>query len=165
MADSSDGTSAPRAPCWTGAPERDLRGALSVPPDPQRANTMPTSRQDPSRIAAWRRLRIAALSLSVLTAGCATSAPDGVAPGSAAERGRDLAELRCGGCHGLGLYGESPRSPSTPFRDMRRRMTALTFQQRMTDIAEGRHYDMPRIGLSASETEDIAAYIESLEKP
>lgn len=112
-----------------------------------------------------RALVVAVFGLSLLTAGCATNGSDGVAPSSAAERGRDLAELRCGGCHGLGLYGESPRSPSTPFRDMRRRLTALSLQQRLTDITEGRHYDMPRLGLSASETEDIAAYIESLERP
>lgn len=102
----------------------------------------------------------------LLVAACAsTYAPASPAADVAAERGRDLAELRCGGCHGLGLYGESPRSPSTPFRDMRRGMTALSFQQRMQDIGEGRHYDMPRIGLTASEADDIAAYIESLERP
>ncbi|MDP2012028.1 MAG: hypothetical protein Q8K11_17800 [Phenylobacterium sp.] len=44
-------------------------------------------------------------------------------------------------------------------------MTALSFKRRMEDIAEGRHYDMPRIGLTANEADDIAAYIESLETP
>jgi cytochrome c len=106
----------------------------------------------------------------LLVAACAsapvsTSSAKRPAAEVAVERGRDLAELRCGGCHGLGLYGESPRSPSTPFRDMRRGMTALSFQQRMETIAEGRHYDMPKLGLTAGEANDIAAYIESLELP
>ncbi|MDO8322474.1 MAG: c-type cytochrome [Phenylobacterium sp.] len=103
--------------------------------------------------------------LLLLTACGGANVPLTSAADVAAERGRDLAELRCGGCHGLGLYGESPRSPSTAFRDMRRGMTALSFRRRMEDIAEGRHYDMPRIGLTANEADDIAAYIESLETP
>ncbi len=117
-----------------------------------------------------RVLKIRVIAPLLVVAACAsapvsTSSAKRPAAEVAVERGRDLAELRCGGCHGLGLYGESPRSPSTPFRDMRRGMTALSFQQRMETIAEGRHYDMPKLGLTAGEADDIAAYIESLELP
>ncbi|MDO8911859.1 MAG: cytochrome c [Phenylobacterium sp.] len=102
-------------------------------------------------------------SLLLLAACGGANVPLTSAADVAAERGRGLAEVRCGGCHGLGLDGESPRSAA--FRDMRRGMTALSFRRRMADIAEGRHYDMPRIKLTANEADDIAAYIESLETP
>lgn len=109
--------------------------------------------------------RFALLSLSLLTAGCATgqNAGGGYGPGTAAERGGDLAQRSCAGCHAVSLQGQSPRMNAPAFRDLRIRYNQASFQHRMAEIAEGGHYDMPALRLEASEVRDVAAYIESLE--
>ena len=111
------------------------------------------------------RARLALLALSLLTFGCATgqNAGNGYAPATAAERGRDLAQRRCAGCHALDLQSQSPRMNAPPFREMRIRYNQASFQHRMAEISEGGHYDMPPLRLDPADARDVAAYIESLE--
>jgi mono/diheme cytochrome c family protein len=105
-----------------------------------------------------------AVAAALALAGCA-SASNGVAAGSGAERGRAIAARACGGCHGLGDVGDSPRVGAPPFRELRLRYNALSFERRMVEIAEGGHYDMPPLRLEPGDVADVQAYIESFASP
>lgn len=98
-------------------------------------------------------------------AGCATGSEKAAAPATAAERGRLVAARVCSSCHAIASTGESPRAGAPPFRDVRLRYNALSFQHRMEEIAAGGHFDMPPLTLQPGEASDLSAYIESLSTP
>lgn len=111
------------------------------------------------------RAGLIALSFSGLLVGCAGVSAEpaaGSASAAAAERGRAIAQRACASCHGLGVRADSRRAAAPPFRDMRLRYNEIMFQRRMTEIAEGGHYEMPPVRLEPGEIRDVAAYIESL---
>jgi mono/diheme cytochrome c family protein len=109
---------------------------------------------------------VVVVGLAAALAACATESRNGVpAPGPtvAVERGAALATRDCGGCHALGLVGDSPRSMARPFRDMDLRYNAISFERRMAEMAGRGHHEMPPVRLTTSEIRDIAAFIESLD--
>lgn len=105
------------------------------------------------------------LALAVLLTGCVTSA-DTVAgpPALAMERGHDLARRNCSTCHAISLTDESPWPNAPPFRSIRLRSDAISFDHRMPEIAEGRHSEMPPLSLDRADVRDLSAYIESLDR-
>lgn len=104
--------------------------------------------------------------LALLLAACASSGtPPPATPQStslAADRGRALAAIRCAGCHAIAGQVDSPRVGAPSFGQVRLRYNALSWPQVMREIAEGRHGEMPPIGLAQAEVDDLRAYIETL---
>jgi mono/diheme cytochrome c family protein len=82
----------------------------------------------------------------------------------ASMRGRETAQQRCAGCHAVLKSGTSPRAGAPTFAEVRRRYAspALIRELEASDVVG--HYGMPIIHTSAAERQDLAAYIESLER-
>jgi len=104
------------------------------------------------------------LALLTAAAGCAPiGSPSLASPEvSAIERGRALSTRVCGGCHAVGAAGAStdPRAP--PFHQLAGRYVGVSLQRKLTEISETGHYAMPALSLHSDQTDDIAAYLESL---
>lgn len=83
---------------------------------------------------------------------------------AAADRGHGLARRQCETCHAIGLTGESRWPSAPPFRNIRVRYNALSFEHRMREIAERGHYEMPPLSVDPADVRDLAAYIESLDR-
>lgn len=108
-------------------------------------------------------LTLASLALSA----CGTS--NGAAPAAGASmvapreaRGAEVAAKLCAGCHAVGPAGGSPSAFAPPFRNLRLRYNPISLERHLAEIARAGVYDMPPQGLSASDAEAVAAYIEQL---
>lgn len=101
--------------------------------------------------------------LAIAAAGAAQAAADPVAAAQA--RGRVFAERNCAACHAVGATGASPRRKAPPFRLLAGRFVPLTLQRRLTEISETGHYDMAPFAIHSDEASDVAAYLNSLERP
>lgn len=111
------------------------------------------------------RKMIMVIWLAGLAAGCATTVePAGTArkPSLFEAHGREVAQLRCAGCHSVDTYTTSPRSVAPAFRDFSIRFNSLTWERKMAEIAEGGHDEMPPLRLDDVEIRDVRAFIESL---
>lgn len=103
-----------------------------------------------------------------LVAGCAagsTSAPDlarGPVAAPGAGRGQAVAEMRCAGCHAIGVAADSPRADAPTFQTIRLRFNPLSWERVMADIGAGGHGDMPAVALDPADVRDVRAYIETL---
>lgn len=112
--------------------------------------------------------RLLILGLTAAVAGCAAGPrPPVVQPGPliGVERGRDLAEQRCGACHALGLSGESRQAMAPPFRDLDLRFSTIGLERRLAELDRPGHGEMPPMRLTADEARDLTAYIASLAAP
>lgn len=79
-------------------------------------------------------------------------------------RGRQTAEQRCAACHAVGQFGTSPRAEAPTFAEVRRRYRSPALLRELEASDAVGHYGMPVVSTSAAEREDLAAYIESLER-
>jgi mono/diheme cytochrome c family protein len=79
-------------------------------------------------------------------------------------RGRQTAEERCAACHAVGKSATSPRAGAPTFADLRRRYTSPALLRELEASDAVGHYGMPVVPTSAAEREDLAAYVESLER-
>jgi mono/diheme cytochrome c family protein len=66
-------------------------------------------------------------------------------------------------CHAVGQVGDSPNGGAPPFRRVALRYNSISLEQALNRIALKGHYEMRPQNLSASEAEDVAAYIQTLE--
>lgn len=107
-----------------------------------------------------------AAGLLVLLAGCAsvldTRPTASRFPMTAEGRGRQIAEYRCAGCHSIDLVTASPRAAAPPFRQLRIRFNALTWERTVAQIGKGGHDEMPPVKLDIDEVRNLEAYIETL---
>lgn len=108
---------------------------------------------------------LAGLAITVLLAGCAGSsvAPASAAFSSAANRGLALAQNRCSGCHMIGL-DETSATEGPRFRDLQMRYNSLSLEKRFKEITQHGTGEMPPVGFSSSEAEDLIAYFETLDR-
>lgn len=106
-------------------------------------------------------LTAAMLGLSVLALPCAAETPSRLM--ARIERGSALAQANCASCHSVGPSGSSPDRRAPPFRTLSGRYVELTLHQKLTEIAETGHYDMPAVPVHTDEVRAIVAYINSLE--
>jgi len=99
------------------------------------------------------------LGLTVLVQPCAAQ------PSLAAdiEQGHALAQSTCARCHAVERSGKSPNRRAPPFRSLSGRFVEHSLLQRLTEIAETGHYDMPPVPVHTDEIRAIAAYLNSLE--
>lgn len=100
-----------------------------------------------------------------LLAACATpsSAPHKPGFNPAADRGLALAQRRCAGCHMVGL-DETSATDGPRFRDLRMRYNSISLARRFTEVSQHGTGEMPPVGFTASEADDLIAYFESLER-
>ncbi len=83
----------------------------------------------------------------------------------AEQRGRQIADGRCSICHSIDRQGASPRKKAPTFRSLAGRFVGLSLQQKLTEIGETGHYDMPPQILHQDQIADLSAYLNSLERP
>lgn len=104
---------------------------------------------------------------ALLLSACASAGPgaENAASSTAREQGAIIAARECSRCHAIGAVGESPRGAAPPFRNVRIRYNALSFERRMAEIAEGGHDQMPPLRLDKAQIEAVGAYIEGLGAP
>ena len=78
------------------------------------------------------------------------------------ERGRALAQSRCGICHAIGQTGESPHRISIPFRNLYQRYpVGMLVRARRTGVVAG-HDEMPMYTFSRADIDALLTYIDSL---
>lgn len=110
-----------------------------------------------------RRLMIFSAAIAVSACAGAPTQPDRAVFSVAADRGLAFAQQRCAGCHMVGL-DETPATDGPRFRDLRMRYNALSLERRFAEISRHGTGEMPPVGFSASEAEDLVAYFDSLDR-
>ena len=79
-------------------------------------------------------------------------------------RGERLAQERCGGCHAIGVFGESPASGAPPFRTIPRRYPVEHLEEALAEgIIVSHDAVMPTFQLEPDEIADILAHMRRLE--
>jgi mono/diheme cytochrome c family protein len=110
-----------------------------------------------------RRTALSAI-LGLALAGCATGgeaqAP-GVAPVGEVDRGRQLAERSCAGCHALDAREERAIGRAPALHDVRLRLSAESLHRRLKDMDRYGHDEMPPMDLSADEIDDLLAFLDT----
>ena len=79
------------------------------------------------------------------------------------ERGRLLVEANCGGCHAIGLADASPHPDAPSFRTLSERYPIDSLAETLTKGIPITHPDMPDFLATASQIDEITAYILSLQ--
>ena len=78
-------------------------------------------------------------------------------------RGRLLVEANCSGCHAIGLADASPHPDAPPFRTLSERYPIDSLAETLTKGIPIKHPDMPDFLATASQIDEITAYILSLQ--
>jgi mono/diheme cytochrome c family protein len=79
--------------------------------------------------------------------------------------GRLVAERECGGCHAIGLLGDSRLPDAPPFRALRGRIDATMLSTLLRSRAMDGHPRMPRPRMDPDELAELLAYWDSLPLP
>ena len=108
---------------------------------------------------------LAGVVMSALLVNCAALqvAPAKADFSPAADRGLALAQQRCSGCHMVGL-DETAATEGPRFRDLQMRYNSLSLGKRFRDIAQHGSGEMPPVGFTSADAEDLIAYIETLDR-
>ena len=122
-------------------------------------------------------LRLAACAAALMACSCAgvavrgtghepplmvQAAPAQDGPVQAAERGRLIVSGTCASCHAVGPVGASPMSDATPFREIVQRYPLDQLEEGFAEGLVTAHPAMPAFVFSASEIDDLIAYLETL---
>jgi mono/diheme cytochrome c family protein len=115
-----------------------------------------------------RTVGVAAL-LGLCLAGCVqglrSTALDQPTTLPSAARGAVFARQNCGGCHAVEGTGPSPDRRAPSFRTLAGHYVGSSLQRKLTEIAETGHYDMPPLLVHSDDVDDVAAYLEELNRP
>lgn len=79
------------------------------------------------------------------------------------EQGRLLAEANCSSCHAIGLADTSPHPDAPPFRTLSERYPLDSLAETLTKGIPINHPDMPDFLATASQIDEITAYILSMQ--
>jgi cytochrome c553 len=79
------------------------------------------------------------------------------------ERGRLLAEANCSRCHAIGPADASPHPDAPPFRTLSERYPIDSLAETLAKGIPIKHPDMPDFLATASQIDEITAYILSLQ--
>lgn len=79
------------------------------------------------------------------------------------ENGRVLVERNCAMCHAVGRRGDSPRKGAPPFRELSQRYPIETLSEALTEGMLTGHPAMPEFRFLPQETDDIVAYLTSIQ--
>ncbi|HEX2802074.1 MAG TPA: c-type cytochrome [Phenylobacterium sp.] len=84
---------------------------------------------------------------------------------AAEARGGVFARKTCARCHSVGREGASPDPRPPPFAALTGRYVGVNLQRKLTEIAETGHYEMPALLVHCDDVDDIAAYLDGLNRP
>ena len=87
-------------------------------------------------------------------------------PETPADRGRQLADMRCGSCHATGAEGNSPYAAAPPFRTLHEKYPVENLAEALAEGINVHHTGerpMPEITLTPEQIDDLLAYLETLE--
>jgi mono/diheme cytochrome c family protein len=104
------------------------------------------------------RIILVASILSAIAAAANAQPPGDV------ERGRDLAQARCGGCHAVGPTGASAMPAAPPFRDLHRRYPVEQLAEALAEGISTGHEAMPEFQFAPAQIEALLAYLQTLER-
>jgi mono/diheme cytochrome c family protein len=107
------------------------------------------------------RLTALATLLGIALLGCA-NAGAGVAPATSIERGRQLAERSCAGCHALDPLEDRALGRAPALYDVRLRLSAASLHRRLKDMDRYGHDEMPPMDLSADEIDALIEYLDTM---
>lgn len=110
-----------------------------------------------------RQMMILCVAAALSACASLPAQPGPAAFSPAADRGLAFAQRRCAGCHMVGL-DETSATDGPRFRDLRMRYNTLSLERRFTEISRHGTGEMPPVGFSASEAEDLVAYFDSLDR-
>lgn len=103
------------------------------------------------------RIILVAAILSVIAPAARAQAGD-------VERGRELAQASCGGCHAVGPTGASAMPAAPPFRDLHRRYPVEQLAEALAEGISTGHAAMPEFQLAPAQIEALIAYLKTLER-
>ena len=117
----------------------------------------------------WSRSRVSlCLFVALCTAGCAPGRQSGALSQPmglpSAARGDVFAQQSCAACHAVRGEGPSPDRRAPPFGTLAGKYVGVSLQRKLTEIAETGHYNMPALLVHTDDVDDIAAYLDSLNR-
>ena len=80
-----------------------------------------------------------------------------------ADAGRAIAEANCSRCHATGSVGASPHKEAPPFRDLAKRYPIDSLAEAFAEGLSVGHADMPEFKLSVEQTNELLAYLRSIQ--
>lgn len=85
---------------------------------------------------------------------------------AALKRGREIARANCGGCHAIGVRGDSPNPKSPPFRILAKRYPIGNLEEALGEgIVVGHEgAEMPQFRLSTGQIDSLLAYLNSIQR-
>lgn len=107
-----------------------------------------------------RKFATTSFAAFALLAAAPTSAQEAA---SAVERGRNLAQTNCATCHSIGPSGESPLGAAPPFRTLHNNYPVEQLGELFIEGIAPPHSAMPDFHLDQDESNDMVAYLKSLE--
>jgi cytochrome c len=108
-------------------------------------------------------MRSRLLLTSVLALGFAAAANADEPPPVA--HGHQLAQDYCSACHAIGPYGASPNPHSPPFRILHERYPVEDIQEALVEGISTGHHGMPVFKFDEAASNDLIAYLKTLETP
>ena len=82
----------------------------------------------------------------------------------AEQRGLTFVRVHCAQCHSIDVASESPLKIAPPFRDLHQRFPIDTLTRRLSEGITANHPTMPQFRLEADQTNDVVAFIKSLQR-
>ena len=89
--------------------------------------------------------------------------PEGSAPESVANDGREIAEAQCAACHAVGSYGESPNIAAPHFRTILSRYRADVLEEELIAGLQVAH-PMPEFQFNPQGADALIAYLHSIQE-
>lgn len=83
----------------------------------------------------------------------------------AVAHGHRLAQDYCSGCHAIGRRGRSPNPLSPPFRTLHERYPVEDIQEALVEGISTGHHGMPVFKFDEAASNDLIAYLKTLETP
>lgn len=80
------------------------------------------------------------------------------------QRGREIVEKDCAGCHAIGVTGDSPLAMAPPFRTLHQRYPVESLAEALAEGIVTGHAEMPQFAFESPQIEDLIHYLKSLEK-
>lgn len=112
-------------------------------------------------------LRFASIAIaSCLLVAAGAAAAKAPADARLLKRGRAIAQENCGGCHAIGVRGESVNPKSPPFRHLARKYPLHNLEEALAEgIVVGHEgVEMPPFRLNAAQIEALLAYLGSIQR-
>jgi cytochrome c len=78
------------------------------------------------------------------------------------ERGKAILQEKCGRCHAVDVFGDSPLKIAPPMRDIYVRYQQRELYEELLEGKVSKHKDMPQIPFSAEDVDAIMWYLYDL---